>query len=403
MKRIIAQLLLCCLLLAVAAPAGAETAPLRYAAIAQELLDDWLEERYPDISLEVGSGPNSTQEAIQMLESADAPDLMMVQSRSVDIYALLQSGLLEDLSGHEEIQLGLAQMYQPFRDLVTSADGSVYGVPYAMQSRAMHALPQSWSTAGLDIEDAPESFEELLAFAQRWTALVEEGAAGDVRLYTSGEYLMDERHYTLWLTDLLVRCWAIRQQAAGEAVSFDDPAFVSLANRARDAGRALAEAEEKLGAASLSLYDAGLNAGVGYGDDALDDYAFPMRLDADESFRVHGSCWLFVVRKGSDYAQVCMDFLGSMVHRTDPVAQRNVKLYADIPAQQFTGPEGEAGYVLTSAWVKSYRPERLFFLCDPFHTTAAYSSWEQLTLRFADGEIMAQELASGLEQALTEE
>ena len=403
MKRIIAQLLLCCLLLAVAAPAGAETAPLRYAAIAQELLDDWLEERYPDISLEVGSGPNSTQEAIQMLESADAPDLMMVQSRSVDIYALLQSGLLEDLSGHEEIQLGLAQMYQPFRDLVTSADGSVYGVPYAMQSRAMHALPQSWSTAGLDIEDAPESFEELLAFAQRWTALVEEGAAGDVRLYTSGEYLMDERHYTLWLTDLLVRCWAIRQQAAGEAVSFDDPAFVSLANRARDAGRALAEAEEKLGAASLSLYDAGLNAGVGYGDDALDDYAFPMRLDADESFRVHGSCWLFVVRKGSDYAQVCMDFLGSMVHRTDPVAQRNVKLYADIPAQQFTGPEGEAGYVLTSAWVKSYRPERLFFLCDPFHTTAAYISWEQLTLRFADGEITAQELASGLEQALTEE
>ena len=403
MKRIIAQLLLCCLLLAVAAPAGAETAPLRYAAIAQELLDDWLEERYPDISLEVGFGPDSTQEAIQMLESADAPDLMMVQSSRVDIYALLQSGLLEDLSGHEEIQLGLAQMYQPFRDLVTSADGAVYGVPYAMQNRTMHALPQAWEAAGLNVEDAPESFEALLAFVQRWTALVAEGAAGDVRLYASGEYLMDERRYTLWLTDLLVRCWAIRQQAAGEAVSFDDPAFVALADRARDAGRALAAAEEKPGAASLSLYDAGLNAGVGYGDDALDDYAFPMRLNADEPFRVHGSCWLFVVRKGSDYAQVCMDFLGNLIHRTDPVEQRNVKLYTDIPEQQFTGPEGEAGYVLTPAWVESYRPERLFFLCDPFHTTAAYTSWEDLTLRFADYEITAQELASGLEQALTEE
>ena len=48
--------------------------------------------------------------------------------------------------------------------------------------------------------------------------VVAAGSVGNVRLNTIqfAGYPRDERRYTLWLTGLLWRCWAMRQQAAGE-------------------------------------------------------------------------------------------------------------------------------------------------------------------------------------------
>ena len=143
MKRFIAYLLLCCSMLVSAVPARAE-APLRYAATAQELLTNWLKDTHPEITCELAFGPSSTAEALALLQDVNAPDIMMVQSNRVDIYALLQSGLLEDLSSNGKIQLGMAQIYQPFRELVSGKNGEIHGVPYAVFSQAMHAIPSSW-------------------------------------------------------------------------------------------------------------------------------------------------------------------------------------------------------------------------------------------------------------------
>ena len=54
--------------------------------------------------------------------------------------------------------------------------------------------------------DAPQSYEELLDFACRWAERAEAGEVGDIRLNAlrSCGYLMDDRRYTLWLTDLLL-------------------------------------------------------------------------------------------------------------------------------------------------------------------------------------------------------
>ena len=402
MKRMIARLLLCCLMLAAPLPAGAAAAPLRYAGAAQDLFTDWLEANHPDIAWEVDLGPDSTQEALQALESGDGPDLLMVESARVDLQALLQSGLVEDLSGNQEILLGLAQMYQPFQDMVTGADGAVYGAPYAVFNLTMHVIPSSWEAAGLSLEEAPQSVEELLDFALRWADLAQAGAVNNVRLHTleACGYPEDDRRYTLWLTDLVTQCWTMQAQEAGKPVIYDDPEFIALADRARTAGQNLAAAEEQPDAASLSLYDAGMHRGMGYGAEALDENAFPLRIHAEDPFRTQGYCWLFVVRKGSAYAEECAEFLGDLIHQTDDGQRRNVKLYKEIPEHQFTATPSEDGYVFTPEWQASYRPEQLFFSYDPFHTTTAYMEREDLLLRFAQGSITAQELALGLDQAL---
>ena len=169
-----------------------------------------------------------------------APDLLMLESSLCDFEKVLKSGLVEDLSGHQGIRAALSQMYEPFQSFVTGEDGGIYGVLYGVYGLGMHVIPAAWEAAGLNAADAPQSYEELLDFAGRWAERVEAGEAGDIRLNAlrSCGYLMNDRRYTLWLTDLLLDIWIMRHQSAGEALVFNTPAFIALADRARETGRA---------------------------------------------------------------------------------------------------------------------------------------------------------------------
>lgn len=401
MKRIAAFFLTVCLLLTAAAPAFARE-PLRFAARAMNLVEDWLGEHYPDIPYENlyekdGEESLRTDRVLQALQREDGPDLLMLDSSVCDFGRVLASGLLSDLSANEEIGRAVSQMYEPFGDFVSGGDGGVYGVLYGVYAFAMHVVPSAWEAAGLGSGDRPGSFEELLDFAGRWTSLVEAGSMGDVRLSSLEGYPRDSRRYTLWLMELLMESWIMRRQAAEEEMAFDVPEFVSLADSARRTGYALGEAEEMPGRNSLFLYDDGLKAGMGYGAQYLFSNAFPMRITADEPARVRAYGFLFAVRRDSPYAQVAAEFIADQTYQTG-TERRNCKLYQEIPETQFTLPEGVDGYVLTREWQEEYRPEWLFFTTSPFHTARASQEKEALLSRFALGEITAAELATALDE-----
>lgn len=308
MKRIIVLMLVLCPITSLFAPACAETVPLRFVTNAMNLVEDWLEEHHPDVKYENlydtadswRTGGAHTAQVLEALQSEDGPDLLMLESSLCDFEKVLKSGLVEDLSGNTDICAALSQMYEPFQALVTGEDGGVYGMLYGVYGFGMHVIPASWAAAGLDTADAPQSYEELLEFAARWAERAEAGEAGNICLNTlrSCGYLMDDRRYTLWLTDLLLDTWIMRHQAAGEALIFNTPEFIALADRARETGRALAGAEGKPTADALSLYDGLFSGGTGYGGpEDLYTNAFPMRLTADEPARIKAYGFLFVVRK----------------------------------------------------------------------------------------------------------
>lgn len=396
MKRIVCVLALVCLLFPAAFPAGAEAPAMRF-SVNFENVKSWFQQSHPEIALtRLNEGIEiSTSEALNALGGEEPLDLLMVRSSDCDVETLLYSGLLEDLSGNEDIRQSVEDMYEPFRRLLTTADGAVNGM-LSVSGWAMHRVPAAWEAAGLSAEDAPQSFVELLDFAQRWAELVKEGEVGNVRLNALKTWGVpnDDTRYTLWLTDLLWQCWAMRQQEAKEPVVFDTPEFIELAKRAREVGQTLAGAEEKPGKKSLSLYDCGLYRGMGYGAENLYQNAFPMRVSIDEPVRIKGIALMFVVRRGSPYAQACMEYIAETFARTAPDSVGSPTLY-----QQELMEGAWDGYGLTDEWRESYRPDWLFFMIEPFRSNSAYAQKEKLFMQFARNQIDAQELARGLDEA----
>ncbi len=352
MKRIMGMLALISLLFTVVFTAGAEAHAMRF-SVNFENVKGWFRENHPEIAVtRLNEGIELTaSEALSALEGEEPLDLFMACSSDCDIETLLTSGLLEDLSGNEAIRQSVADMYEPFRRMLTTADGTVSGM-LSVSGWAMHRIPEAWEEAGLSAEDAPQSFTELLDFAWRWAGLVKEGGNVCLNALNTWGVPKDDTRYTLWLTDLLWQCGAMRQQEAEEPVIFDAPEFIELAERAREVGHALAEAETKPKKSTLSLYDCGLYTGMGYGAENLYQNAFPMRISVDEPMRIKGSALLFVVRRGSSYAQACTEYIAEMFARTDFDSPGSPALYEKELM------EGSwDGYGLTGEWRESCRPD----------------------------------------------
>lgn len=113
MKRIIAITLLLCLLLSFAASALAQTRPLRFLVNDNGEAAAWLKEHYPEIPSQnlhsdydysPGEYDSLTDRLLGELESGDGPDLYLLDSNAYDLARVLGSGLVEDLSGNEDIR-----------------------------------------------------------------------------------------------------------------------------------------------------------------------------------------------------------------------------------------------------------------------------------------------------------
>ena len=413
MKRIAALVLAMTLLAAQFAPARAAARPLRLLVNDNGEVSAWLKEHYPEIPHENlhfdydysrGEYDSMTDRLLGELQSGDGPDLYLLDSNAYDLARVLGSGFVEDLSANEDIRRGVSQQYEPFRRFVSGEDGAIYGMFERAHGSPTLIDPAAWEAAGLDTADAPRSYEELLDFTEKWTELVKAGSVGNVRLNTIrfAGYPRDERRYTLWLTGLLWRCWAMRQQAAGEAFRFNTPEFVALANRARELGRTLVQTEKKPGSASLSLYINGGN--VPYGPEDLYTNAFPMRLTTDEPVRIKAYGFLYIVRKGSPYAQICRELIADMTCPEDG-QPRKCMLFQKVEESQYGTPDFSYylnGDVLTREWQEHYRPEWLFFDVEPFFQARQVQRSEGAMYRFAGGELTAEAFAAMLDEICRE-
>lgn len=396
-KRIICWLLLCALLLG-AYPALAE-APVRTMLNINGYEFAWFKEHgvaYRDFE---NYRDHNTQQVLDMLQGEDAMDIVLIDTHYCDLDRLMRSGLLEDLSTNEVIQARTQAIYEPLRNRITTEKGEILAAFRDLQQWPTTRIPAAWKAAGLTDAEAPQSFTDFLNFVeQRWIPLVREKKVGNIRLNTNiSRYALEyKERYTAWFIHLLMECWELKRQAAGETMIYSDPQFVALAERCREVGRALAKAEKKPGKKSLSLYQ------CEYGFDEAKAYtnALPMRLTVNEPVQLAARAELYVVRKDSPHAQTLKAFLAALLTMEPEGAYRmDPAIYADVPFDETLLPS--AMYQHSESWQQAYRSDWLFLWKMPGGDGIAYArAQEGLCSKFAKEKISAEQLAKHLDEKL---
>lgn len=266
MKRLAAMTLALCLL---ACSALAE--PLRVLETSWGWSEEY-REAFPDKQVEIIQAEyddKAHSNARQfMLENPQGWDVAMIWSNECDLNTLEQAGLLMDLSGEEAIASRVGNAYEPIRQAV-SRDGKVLAVPAglfgAVMQLGMYATVQSRGEVvdvlgplGLTLEDAPSTFGELSAFAQRYMEIPKETRKG--RAFHLDAAANDPKSYFL---AYLIELYTAQYADSTGAVNYDTPAFrQGLADL--DAMAAALKAEPKItygkgGAVYGVLHDASSN------------------------------------------------------------------------------------------------------------------------------------------------
>lgn len=386
MKRILCLLLLCCLL------------PLPALGEALRLLDvDGAAFRQKGIATEDVDYLWWNRDLLGMLQGDRAPDLMSLRP---DEMALVKDALA-DLGQSDVIRAHVARMTPWVQQAVTDDQGRILAVPqiYFLDPFLWNA--DAFSAAGLTAADAPGSFTALLDFVESWCDRLETEGPQPVCIarLTRWNTGTEKYNYCYWLMETLLDCWEIQQTHAGQPVQFDQPQFVQLAERARQAAKRLYQLEprQKKRQNMPELFSNLIHGGQWteyYDRDAFLSQSMPMRLTEDQPRIVLGSMRLWCVRADSLWQQEAIGYIDDRLNARDTGSPM---LYMDHPAGE------KEDYTLRQSWLDDYHAYdgTVTYLDSVFNQgRTTETDKEAVLMKFFKGDISAQTLAEKLDEII---
>lgn len=336
---------------------------------------------------------------LALLKLDNAPDLYHASLENCDFQSLKNAGVLADLSGSERLMEAVSRMRPELQELVLDKEGRLVAMPLLMMSDPVYWRQEAFDAAGLTTADVPQSYTQLLDFAEDWAARVQARPESRVCFTDTGSFGGNASYaYTWWLTDMLVNAWEMQAYEAGQPLTFDTPEFVALLERTRKAGKLLYQAEpsQKQRQGMLSLFwnqhgGSGLEGLYNGGRDYGLSHTVPFRIsDAQPALmRTHVSVNL--VRADSPQTDAIIGYLERYVPSPDSVY--SAELYRDGIAPGAYGKDFVER--ITAGWLKdrdeyagtfSFAPRKAFFL------------YENALMKFFQGELSAEKLAQKISQ-----
>ena len=194
----------------------------------------------------------------------------------------------------------------------------------------------------------------------------------------------------------------MQQQYAGEEAAFNTQEFITLAQRTREIGLALYEAEPRQAKRQemTQLFQSDLQGGehANNGRPYGMSHTIPQRI-TDEQPELSDVCVEAVfVRKGSAWLQEgnqMIEDMASNVHWTKGLA-----LYSDFEAGDYLFDGGRMGYG-DEEWLRDYRDYEGVFVAYSFvfnQKRNASSDKEAQVMKFLKGDISAEEYAQRLDE-----
>lgn len=229
MKKVIAAILALCLLYSVA---SAEA--LRVVDLNQNDCDAY-RSVYPDRSVEIiesgwdEQGRSKAQE--YLLDNPESWDVARIRTNSNNLAALAKQGLLMDLSDDDMLSQRVAMMYPAIRAVVTQDDQllaiptSLYGEVMQLSFASVYQDIDILTQLGISRKEAPHTFEELCALAERYMALPKETRKGTVFNYAAAT--SNAKQYFLYY---LIELYTAQYCDDNGHVNYDTPVFRNALN-----------------------------------------------------------------------------------------------------------------------------------------------------------------------------
>lgn len=335
----------------------------------------------------------------ELMGGENAPDLMAVSYE--EFCELKEMGALADLSESDAIQNAVGRMVPWALTPAKGPEGELFGVPQFFYLRCLFWNEDAFSTAGFSLEDAPESYEELLDFLENWVLRLKEEGEQPVCVFRSQRWNTgaEEYNHCYWLMETLLAFWESQQKYAGEEVRFDLPEFCQLAERARDVAEELHRLEpgEKKRKNMPELFTNTLRGGSStmyYRREKCTGQAVPSRISVQQPELTLASTRFLCVRKGSDWQKEATAYIENFqngINRGSPM------LYMDFPAGTYEK------YSVSQSWLDDYHAYAgaATGVNSEMHKSAnAEMAKEKWMMQFFQGKISGKELAVRLDEAI---
>lgn len=335
------------------------------------------------------------------LAADDAADLFIVRTYNDDFAAIRDAGMLADLSDSEAIRDAVSRMRPETQQLVTTQDGQILGLPVSQLVRPFYWYQDAWDEAGLTADDVPHSYTELLDFLDAWAARVAVHPEKNVCVnrmlrFGSGK---EKYHYTNWLMRTLIIDWVMQKQYAGKPADFTTPEFIALAEKTRDVGLKLYEAEprEKERSNMLQLFQNDMDGGE-HANDGRDyglSHIIPYRIVSDQPVLMKADADVVCVRKDSPWLTEALDFITQ--YKDEQPFYCRYALYTDFEPGEYPYEDGGGSAVISAGWLEDYRAYE-GTLVYPHCTWMMGTEFEELLNPFFRNKLTAEELAKGMDK-----
>lgn len=273
-------------------------------------------EQYPDVPVEMVSdaGTEGYASAFSPVNGGERVDVMRIykSAGTLDFQTLRDAGMLLDLSADPEIAAWVAELYPPFRELVTGENGEIWAVPTSTTSyTGFFVNKRAMTDMGFTVEDMPANLVELCAFITMW----DEKYADRYPKYCCIEYSEKTRQF---LTDMAMTMWIDHCQATGRELRFDDPEFREVMEAVAAVSTVRTDVGMQVTNPEISDYKTGLfwidcqlvGNWAAYMEDYSDRIFIPLTLTEDTPFHacVDG-VELWVVNRETESAEYACAFV----------------------------------------------------------------------------------------------
>lgn len=275
--------------------------------------------KHPDVAIETETNiVLSTTELVYALLNGEFDyDSFVMVSSSFDIRQMIAKGYCADMTNSVYLLQEIRKMHTPIQEIVMH-DSKLYGAPFFCYIGYYAYNPEAWEAAGLQQEDVPKSFEELLDFLESWIERLKNEEIDDICIcntFDSDYY--NETSYVSYLVDRLINHYVMQCDYANEPVRFNNEVFCNLLERCQQIGKDLYR-YEPVEKSDLALFE------DVYGMRNL-AYYVPLRITAEQPPLIKAMLYVTFTNSMSHEKTLTMEYIEDRIKCIEP--EKSAYLY----------------------------------------------------------------------------